>query len=192
MIGGVSIGDTVVIEGPGQQGLAGVIVARESGARDIIITGLTRDRKRFQLAQGFGATQCVNVEQDDLVEKVKDVTAGKMADVVMDVTGHPEGAIKSLDLVRKGGTIIIPSIYGADKAIPLVLDKIVFKEAKILGVNSHNIRSVIPAIALAESRKYPIEKMVTHHFPLAEAETAVRLVGGEMEAEDAIKVVIVP
>jgi alcohol dehydrogenase len=132
------------------------------------------------------------VEQDDLVEKVKDVTAGKMADVVMDVTGHPEGAIKSLDLVRKGGTIIIPSIYGADKAIPLVLDKIVFKEAKILGVNSHNIRSVIPAIALAESRKYPIEKMVTHHFPLAEAETAVRLVGGEMEAEDAIKVVIVP
>lgn len=132
------------------------------------------------------------MEQEDAAEAVEEVTAGRMADVVMDVTGHPEGAIRALDLVRKGGTIVIPSIYGADKAIPLVLDKIVFKEAKILGVNSHNIRSVIPAIALAESRKYPIEKMVTHRFPLEEAESAVRLVGGEIETEDAIKVVIVP
>ena len=192
MIGGVTIGDTVVIEGPGQQGLAGVVVARESGAQNIIVTGLTKDQKRFELAKEFGATHCVDVEQEDAAEAVEEVTAGRMADVVMDVTGHPEGAIRALDLVRKGGTIVIPSIYGADKAIPLVLDKIVFKEAKILGVNSHNIRSVIPAIALAESRKYPIEKMVTHHFPLEEAESAVRLVGGEIETEDAIKVVIVP
>jgi alcohol dehydrogenase len=192
MVGGVSIGDTVVIEGPGQQGLAGVIVAKESGAQKIIVTGLTRDRKRFELAKEFGATHCINVEREDPAEAVKEVTAGKMADVVMDVTGHPEGAQEALDLVRTGGTIVIPSIYGADKAVPLILDKIVFKEVRVQGVNSQNIRSVIPAIGLAESRKYPIERMVTHCFPLEEAERAVRLVGGEIEDEGAIKVVIVP
>jgi alcohol dehydrogenase len=106
-----------------------------------------------------------------------------MADVVMDVTGHPEGAINALDLVGKGGTVILPGLYGGDVEIPLVMDKVVFKEVRVQGVYSHNIRSVIPAIALAESRKYPIEKMVTYRFSLEEAERAVRLVGGEIEDE---------
>jgi alcohol dehydrogenase len=182
----------VVIEGPGQQGLAGVIVARECGALNIIVTGVTKDRKRFDLAREFGATHCIDVEKEEAVEAVGEVTAGKMADVVMDVTGNPEGAIKALDLVGRGGTVVLPGLYGMDKEIPLVMDKIVFKEVRVQGVYSHNITSVIPAIALAESRKYPIEKMVTHRFPLEEAEKAVRLVGGEFEGEEAIKVVILP
>ncbi len=192
MIGGVSIGNTVVIEGPGQQGLAGIIVARESGAQNIIVTGLTKDRRRFDLAGEFGATHCVNVEKEDPVEVVKEVTAGGMADIVMDVTGHPDGAIKALDLIGKGGTVILPGLYGGDREIPLIVDKIVFKEARVQGVFSHDNKSVIPAIALAESRRYPIEKMVTHRFHLEEAESAVQLVGGEIEGEEAIKVVIVP
>ena len=192
MIGGVSIGNTVAIEGPGPQGLAGVIVAKESGAKMIIVTGLTRDRKRFDLAKEFGATHCINVEKEDPVEAVKDVTGGKMADVVMDVTGRSQGGIKALDLVGKGGTVIVPGLYGGNTEIPLVLDKLVFKEVRLQGVYSHNIRSVIPAIALAESRTYSIEKMVTHRFPLKEAERAVRLVGGEIENGEIIKAVIIP
>lgn len=192
IVGGVSIGNTVVIEGPGQQGLAGVIVAKESGAQTIIITGLTKDRTRLDLAKEFGATYCVNVEKENLFEFVKQVTAGKMADVVMDVTGRPEGAVNALDLVAKGGTIVVPGLYGGETEIPLPLDKLVFKEARLQGVYSHNIHSVVPAIALAESGRYPIEKMVTHRFPLEEAERAVRLVGGEIEEEELIKAVIIP
>jgi len=81
---------------------------------------------------------------------------------------------------------------GADKAIPLILDKIVFKEVRIQGVLSQNRQSVLAALALAEARKYPIEKMVTHRLPLAEAERALRMVAGELEEEGVIKVVLVP
>lgn len=63
---------------------------------------------------------------------------------------------------------------------------------RVQGVYSYTIESVIPTIGLAESRKYPLEEMVTHRFPLEEAEWAVRLVGGDIEGEEAIKVVIVP
>jgi alcohol dehydrogenase len=192
LIGRVSIGHTVVIEGPGLQGLAGVIVARESGASRIIVTGLKKDKKRLALAGEFGATHCIDAEDGDPVEEVREITKGTMADVVIDVTGHPEGAMKALDLVRKGGTIILPGIYGAGKSIPLILDKLVFKEVKIQGVLSQNVQSVLPAIKLAEARKYPVEKMVTHRFPLEEAEKAVRLVGGEYGGEEAIKVVLLP
>jgi alcohol dehydrogenase len=192
MLGGVSIGQTAVIEGPGLQGLAGVIVARESGADKIIVTGLGKDGRRFALAKEFGATHCLNVEREDPVEAVREITGGEMADVVMEVTGHPEGPKTALDLARKRGTIVLPGIYGAGKEIPLVLDKIVFKELKIQGVLSQDMAAVLPAIRLAESRKYPLAKMITHRFPLEEAEKAVRLAAGEMPEEEAIKVVIVP
>ena len=192
MIGGVSWGNTVVIQGPGQQGLAGVIVAKEAGAGKIIITGMTKDRTRFELAKTFGADEVIDVEERDPVETVKKITDGRMADIVMDVTGNPKGAMTAIDLVKKKGTIILPGLYGMEKEIPLILDKIVYKEVRVQGVFSHDFRSVIPAIHLAESGKYPLEKMVTHRFPLEDAEKAVKVAGGEIEGEDPIKVVIVP
>jgi alcohol dehydrogenase len=191
-IAGVSHGDTVVIEGPGQQGLAGVIVAKEAGAEKIIVTGMTKDRARFKLAKTFGAGEIIDVGKVDPLERVKEITQGRMADLVMDVTGNPKGCVMAIDLVKKKGTVILPGLYGMDKEIPLVIDKIVFKEVRVQGVFSHDFRSVLPAIQLAESGRYPLEKMVTHRFPLEEAEKAVRLAGGEIEGEDPIKVVIIP
>jgi len=117
---------------------------------------------------------------------------GRMADLVMDVTGNPKGCATAIDLVKKKGTVILPGLYGMDREIPLILDKIVYKEVRVQGVFSHDFRSVIPAIQLAESGKYPLEKMVTHRFPLEEAEKAVKLAGGEIEGDDPIKVVITP
>jgi len=192
MIGGVSLGDTVVIQGPGQQGLAGVVVAKEAGAGKIIVTGMTKDKARFELARIFGADEVIDVEKTNPLELVRKITGGRMADIVMDVTGNPKGAITAIDLVRKKGTIILPGLYGMEKEIPLVLDKIVYKEVKVQGVFSHDFRSAIPAIQLAESGKYPLERMVTHRFPLQEAEKAVKVAGGEIEGEDPIKVVIIP
>ena len=192
MIGGVSFGDTVVIEGPGQQGLAGVIIAKEAGAGKVIVTGMRKDRTRFDLAKCFGADETINVEQTNPVEAIMEMTYGRMADIVMDVTGNPKGASTAVDLVKKKGTVILPGLYGMDKEIPLFLDKVVYKEARLQGVFSHDFRSVIPALRLAESGKYPLEKMVTHRFPLEEAERAVKVAGGEIEREDPIKVVITP
>ncbi len=52
--------------------------------------------------------------------------------------------------------------------------------------------AVRTAIKLIESRKYPIEKMVTHRFTLEQADYAVRAAGGEEQIEGFIKGVIVP
>lgn len=192
IIGGVSIGDTVVIEGPGQQGLAGVVAARESGASNIIVTGTSVDESRMALAREFGATCCCNIDKEDPLQVVSDITGGTMADVVMEVSGRPQGLVTSFDLVGRGGTIVMPGLYGMDTEIPLMMDKVIYKEVRLLGAFSHNMTSVIPAIKLVESKKYALEKMVTHRFPLEEAEKAVRVAGREIEGEDPIKVVIVP
>ena len=59
-------------------------------------------------------------------------------------------------------------------------------------MNSHDTPAVRSAIKIVESRRFPIEKMVTHHFSLDQAEQAVHTAGGVLQAEGFIKGVIVP
>lgn len=192
IVGGMKKGDTVVIEGPGQQGLAGIVVAKEAGAGKVIVTGMSNDKVRFEMAKILGADEVIDVEKVDPIGRIKEITRGRMADMVMDVTGSLKGAINAIELVKRKGIVILPGLYGMDREVPLILDKIVYKEVRIQGVFSHDSQSVLPAIRLAETEKYPLEKMVTHRFRLEEAERAIRIAGGEIKGEDPIKVVIVP
>ncbi len=190
-VGQVAMGSCVVIQGVGPQGLAGIVAAKESGARPVIATGLTADAGRFQLAREFGADITVNVEKEDLPAIVKDASGGRMADLVLDVTGNRAAMENSLKVLRKQGTLIYAGRAGKDP-IPMPVDDMITREITFRGVFTHNIRGVAPAVRLAESRKYPIEKMVTHHFPLQKAEDAVKLVAAAGSKERPGKVVIVP
>ena len=190
-MGGVTIGDSVVIIGPGGQGLAAVLAAHEAGARQIIVIGLTRDEHRFQVARLFGATDAIDAQKEDAVQKVQELTDGILADVVVDVTGAAASVPLSFELVRPMGTVVIASNTGPE-SVSLTPSKIVVKEIRYQGVNTHDTPAVRAAIQLIESRRYPIEKMVTHHFPLEEADKAVRAAGGEIELDGFIKGVIIP
>ncbi len=189
--GGVHVGDTVVIQGVGQQGLASVVGAKESGAALVVVTGLSRDSERLALAKEFGADICIDVEKEDPVKVVVDLTGGRMADVVVDVTGNGASIQKSLDLVRKQGTVVNCGVTGTDKLTSLPLDKIVFKEIRFQGVYAKQIDAILSAIKLAKSGKYLFEKMVTHVFPLEEAEKALKMVAG-VAGEYPIKVILKP
>ena len=186
------IGDTVVILGPGQQGLGCVIGAKEAGAFPVIIAGLTQDKKRLEVAKTFGADHVIDVQQEDLVERVRDITEGSMADIVIEAAGSLEAQSLMLDLVRAGGTVILAGVTGAKPIPNMIGDRIVHKEIKIQGVMTHDFRAVIPAIRLIESGKYPLAKMSTHTFSLERADIAIRTVGREVSGEEPIHVTIVP
>ena len=192
MKGDFSIGDAVVVQGVGQQGLCQVIVAKESGCNPVIATGISGDSQRFQLAKEFGADFIIDVEKEDVVSRVKDLTGGEMADVVVDVAGSPKAIQVSLDLVRHGGTLVVPAVTGTETTTPLVVDKIVHKEIKFQGVFSSDATCMKRAIKLVESRKYPIEKIVSHKYPLKDAEKAVKMAGGYVKDIRPTKCVIVP
>ena len=191
-IGGVGIGQAVAIVGPGQQGLAGVAVAKESGAGPIMVVGLDRDAPRLEMAKRFGADVVINADQEDPVEAVSRATGGAMANLVMDVTGHPNGARTALSLAGLGATVILPGIYGAGVETPLPLDKMVFNEITLKGVFSHDYPAVEPAIKMAASGKYPLEDLVTHRLPLEEALHGIKLVAGEVPGENVMKVLLDP
>jgi alcohol dehydrogenase len=191
-IGGVSLGQAVAIVGPGQQGLAAVAVAKEAGAGPIMLVGLERDAHRLAMAERFGADVVINADQEDPVEAVAKATGGAMAGLVMDVTGHPNGAETALSLCGLGATLVLPGLYGPQTKVPLLLDKVVVKELKVLGVYSHDFKAVEPAIRMAAKGGYPFEEMITHRLPLEQAEHAIKMVAGEVPGENAMKVVLDP
>jgi alcohol dehydrogenase len=191
-LGEVSIGNTVVIQGAGQMGLVSSIAARESGAAQIIMTGLTRDHERFALGKEFGVTHTIDAEKEDVVALVQELTNGRMADVVVDTSGAPPAVALSIQLARKLGTVVSVGLTGFQPIPNFVSDHIVVNELRFQGGVSCDFRSVLPAIKLVESKRYPLHKMVTHRYPLREAETGVRALAGEIEGEYPIKVVILP
>lgn len=171
-VGECRLGDTVVVQGAGPQGLSCCAAAREAGAHRVVISGLGRDIGRLQLAPDFGADVIVNIAEQDLVDEVRRLTGGAMADLVVDVTGSPQSPQVALELVKVGGRIVHASQMGTTVASPLFLDTLVRKEASIYGARSKGSEAVRRAFALAEAGKYPFERMVTHHFRLGELQSA--------------------
>ena len=190
--GELRCGEVVVIQGVGQQGMAAAAAAKAGGASLIIATGLGADARRFDLIREFGADVCIDVEQEDPVARVKELTGGEMADLVVDVTGNPKAIAVSIRLVRKAGRVISAGTTGANTITPLYMDQIVFNGIRLQGVFSKTSPAVTTAIKLAHSGRFPFHKMITHRLPLHRAEDAIRTLNREFPDQDPIKVVLDP
>lgn len=190
--GEVRLGSTVVIQGVGPIGLSAVAAASEAGASLVIATGLGSDGYRLELAREFGADITVDVEAEDVVDVVRHATGGAMVDVVLDTTGSSKAIVTSTKLVRKGGTVVNAGLTGDATLTEIALDSLMLPEIRLQHVFTYEYQSVRAALALILKNKYPFEKLITHHFPLARAEEAIRMAGREVEGDQPIKVAIVP
>ncbi len=190
--GGVRQGDVVVVQGGGPQGLACALVARECGAERVIVTGLARDAARLDLARKLGAHQTVNVEQEDIHRIVREQTNGRMADIVIDVSGSPSAIATSVDLVRTQGTVVLGGLTGKDTRTPLDVDTLVWRGIRVQGVFTKGAQAIHDAVRLVESRRYPLEDIVTHRYSLDAASEAIRAIGGELSGLYPIKAAIEP
>ena len=191
--GGIRIGETVLIQGPGQQGLACVVAAKEAGAGNIIVAGLgtPTDTKRLALAKKLGAHHTINVQDHDLLETLADLTGGEMADLVLDcAAGGTETIISAINCARKSGRIILGGWKFKD--VPnFPSDTLVRRFLTVKGMRGHSWQAVELGLQIIASGRYPLEEMATHVFGLADTDLALRTVGGEGEA-DAIHCAIDP
>lgn len=172
--GELTFGETVVVLGPGAQGLATVIAAKETGAERIIVFGLARDAHKLGLAREYGATHAFNVEEVNPEDVVREVTGGHMADLVVECTGAPSSIALGPDLLRPLGRYVLAGTTGGGRAVGLVTDRWVMRELTVRGGlgQSWNCED---AARIVNSRRYAIEKMITHVFPLERGDEAMRL-----------------
>jgi threonine dehydrogenase-like Zn-dependent dehydrogenase len=189
--GGAGPGKTVLIQGPGQQGLGCILAAKQAGTDCIIVSGMTADKERLELARKFGADFTIDVQKEDIHERVKEITGDEMVDIVIDVaSGGPSTVTLAIELVKIRGTIIIAG--KKHQAIPgFYSDKLMSKCITMKGVRGHSYDSVERALQMIASGKYSLGEMCTHDFGLNEVDKALKTVGGEGE-KGAIHVTVNP
>jgi threonine dehydrogenase-like Zn-dependent dehydrogenase len=187
------VGDTVVIFGAGQRGLTSVVAAREAGAGGVFVIARRQSAHRLALAREFGADETIFADEN-VVRRVRELTHGEGADVIVDVTAETMAPIPAaIEMAKAGGTIVLAGVKGPGVQLQQVEhDRIFAKELTIKGVKNADYNSFETAVKLIESGKYPLEKMHTHSFALEHLETALLTLAGRVPGENAVSVSINP
>ena len=190
--GGVGYDSSVLIQGPGQQGLSQTVICKQAGASLIIVTGTSRDRARMQVAKDLGADHVIDVDAEDPLERARELTGGDGFDVVLDCTAGAGVApvLLGIDaLKRRAGTLLVQGELTAFPDFPI--KKLTEKAITIKSARGHSYRAVELALEQLASRRFPLELLTTHEFGLADADRAIRAVGGEVE-EGVVHVSLLP
>lgn len=186
--GGAGPGKTVLVFGPGQQGLGCALAAKAAGALCVILTGFTRDRSRLDLSLRLGADYAIDVQQEDLRKRVMEITRGRGVDIVVDTTGDPTGQIvaDAIALCAKGAWL---SLNGLEQSVPIGEIKKRYLTVRAPRGRSH--AAVELALRYIASGKYPLDEMCSHDFGLDEVDAALKATAGR-EIAGAIHVTVDP
>ena len=168
---GISAGDTVLVVGDGPMGLMNAAVARAYGALQIIIAGLTPSR--LELAAAHYADVVVNVEHKDLAQKVRSLTDGRGADVVLVAVPTAEAALSGLSALRRGGAFNAFAGTAEGTTIPLDLRRLHYDEWRITGSFGAAPQHLQRSLDLLSSGQIDVGPLITGRFPFAEAPAAV-------------------
>lgn len=178
--------DVVVVYGPGPIGQYAAQVARVEGAKTLIMVG-TREN-RLQLARELGVDITINIgeKKEDPVERIKELTGGEMADVVLETAGTPQVIEMCLNSVRKNGRLSLAGVL--HKPSTLLLSLIVRREINITGSICYTWLDFQNSMDLVALGKVKVGPIVTHELHLKEIGKALELI----EKREAIKVVLHP
>ena len=183
-------GGTVVVIGPGQQGLACVYAAKNAGADRIVVLGLSRDVRRMELARAYGADVLVNVDEQDPVEIVAELTGGAGAELVLDTARGDAATIGwGVAMVAQRGQVLLST--GADIVDGIAMKQLQWKLASLRGVRGHSNAAVAWAIHRLSRPDTPLASMSTHVFGLDEVDRAIRATGGQL-GNDVVHVTVDP
>lgn len=189
-IGGLEYGDSVVVQGSGAVGVMGMLLARDAGAKQVIVIG--GPSGRLGLLQELGADEVIDIEQMPAparIARVLELTDGHGADVVLECTGVPPAVAEGLEMVRINGRYVIAGHYGDAGTVPLNPHLINRKQITITGAwsadNAHFLRGLS---LLRKLSPEDLGKLVSLRYPLEQINEALIAT----EQQRAIKVAIIP
>lgn len=178
--------DTVVI-GQGPMGLLITHMLSNLGAKTVIGTDLLD--YRLEASKQMRATHTINPTKEDPVNAVKEITNGRMADLVVEAVGHQTETINQcLDFVKQGGTVLafgVPANESYDFRFGAFFNKNV-RLISSVGPDSQNDYPL--AMDMITQGRIDVSPLITHHFPFSEVQRAFEL--ALYREDQAIKIVL--
>jgi len=190
---GIAMGDTVVVQGSGPVGLNAAIFAQLRGADRVFVVGAPR--ARLEAALRLGATDVVDLglvpRPHDRVSLVRDATAGRGADVVIEASGHPAAVLEGLEMVRDAGRYVVVGQYTDAGDVTLNPHRhLNRRHITLLGCWGYEYTHLHRSVALMAKHRerFRWAELITRSYPLAAAGQAL----SDMESLAVVKAIIRP
>lgn len=169
----IQLGDYVLIQGAGIMGQLHVQVAKKRGAV-VIVSEMNQERAK--LAQAYGADYIVDPSQENLADRVKEITRGLKCQVVFDTTPFPSVLKDAYDCVANVGKVVLySSIHpkpGEDKLVPIDAGWMHSWSIKTLGTANSNSRDFMRAAAMVSEGVIDLKPYVSSVYHESEVKAA--------------------
>ncbi|MGN6810780.1 MAG: zinc-binding dehydrogenase, partial [Thermomicrobiales bacterium] len=173
---GLAADETVVVQGAGGLGLAAIAVAKERGARVIVIDGV---EDRLAGARAFGADEIVDMREYDTAAaraaRVLHLTDNWGADVGMELTGVPAAFSEGITLVRPGGRYVSIGNISPGLTTPFDPGALTRRQVQIIPVIRYQPWYLLKTLRLlaATRDRYPWATLVDTDFAFTDVNDAL-------------------
>jgi D-xylulose reductase len=161
---GIKPGDVAVVMGAGTIGMVTILSALAGGCSDVVVTDVKQPK--LDLARSLGAVHPVNVETEDPVKRVAELTDGWGADLLFEASGNPKVVSQALELLKPGGRLI----YIGMPVEPVQLDVVQAQAKEISFETIFRYAHVYPrALKLMGSGKIDVKPLITETYPFEQS-----------------------
>ncbi|MDR9854417.1 L-threonine 3-dehydrogenase [Paenibacillus sp. VCA1] len=172
VLAGEIVGKSVLVVGAGLIGLMAISVAKACGAGRIIAADV--HPYRLQKAREMGADVVVDSAGSDLAEMVNKATGGEGAEVVLEMSGHPQGIRDGFEAAARAARVSMLGIPSSEVAMDW--GQVIFKGLRVEGITGRRMHETWYQMkGLLQSGKLGLEKLVTHTCSLDRYEEAFTL-----------------
>lgn len=183
----IAPGESVVVLGQGVAGLLHTQLAKLSGACPVV--AVSRSPWKLELARRRHADRVVNSAHEDAIAAVREATAGRGADVVVDAAGDPALIAPAIEMLAPGGRLLVYGI--SHRPVPdFTTFPLYFKELTLYGSRALTPGDFAPAIDLVASGAVDVDGFITASYPLERVAAAFEEY--ERSADSVLRLVIVP
>ncbi|MGD9047956.1 MAG: NAD(P)-dependent alcohol dehydrogenase [Anaerolineae bacterium] len=173
-LGHLKAGQTVAVLGAGPIGLLIAAAAKAAGASEIYVTEPLAYRRQFAL--DYIADVALDPETQDVVDGIRQLTAGRGVDVAFEAAGAPDTPQQAAAVTRIGGKVVIAGIP-PDGMMVMRADTVRHKGLTIKIVR--RMKHTYPrAIRLVQSGMVDVKPLATHLLPLERISEAFEMVAG--------------
>lgn len=183
-LGALRVGESVAIVGCGPIGLLLIQLARIAGAAPILAVEPLPYRR--DLAAELGAV--VLSPDDDVARVAAQHTGGHGVDVAIEVAGYGPAQEEAAKMVKRGGTLVLVGIPPDDQL--LLTHHLVRRKGLTIHVARRMKHTYPRAINLLQRGMIDLHALVTHRYPLQQADEGFRLV--ESYGDGVVKAVVYP
>lgn len=176
------LGEDVLITGAGPIGIMAVAVAKQAGARYVVITDM--NEYRLGLAKQMGATRTVDVRKEKLADVQKELGMVEGFDVGLEMSGNEHALRDLIHNMCHGGKIALLGI--PPKEIAIDWNEVVFNGLTIKGIYGREMYETWYKMTAMLQSGLDISPVITHHFGFEEFEKGFEV----MRKGEAAKVIL--